>query len=221
MKYEKRLTFAYYSVTFWDFKSLQSVLKTWKVLKKRTFNFFSFFFNIEILFFMITNSDFLLFFPIISGTTYCWKYCFLTIFFPKSRNTVTKIFTSCPPANAMPPSPPHPYSHLVTSRKFLQQPTTTKKNSTKNCTMTHLHPANFHNEPLPQEMLCSDQEIFSSNQLRKIQKQPNNIQKTITTQQHPLLLKKNPKTHHYLLPFRTIPTGCNRSHTLWACIHQN
>ena len=146
MKYEKRLTFAYYSVTFWDFKSLQSVLKTWQVLKKRTFNFFSFFFNIEILFFMITNSDFLLFFPIISGTTYCWKYCFLTIFFPKSRNTVTKIFTSCPPADAMPPSPPtrtttwwHPenfYNNPLRPRKIAQKivqwPTYTQQISTTN-----------------------------------------------------------------------------------------
>ena len=30
MKYKHRLTFAYYSITFWDFKSLQSVPKTSK-----------------------------------------------------------------------------------------------------------------------------------------------------------------------------------------------
>ena len=33
MKYKNRLTFAYYSITFWDFKSFQGVPKTWKVLK--------------------------------------------------------------------------------------------------------------------------------------------------------------------------------------------
>ena len=38
MKYKNRLTFAYYSITFWDFKSLQSVPKIWQVLKtKRKF----------------------------------------------------------------------------------------------------------------------------------------------------------------------------------------
>ena len=37
MKYKNRLTFAYYSTKFWDFKSLQSVSKTWKVLKTNFF----------------------------------------------------------------------------------------------------------------------------------------------------------------------------------------
>ena len=35
MKYKNRLTFAYYSITFWDLKSLQSVPKTWQVLKTK------------------------------------------------------------------------------------------------------------------------------------------------------------------------------------------
>ena len=35
MKYRNRLTFAYYSITFWDFKSLQSVPKSWQVLKTK------------------------------------------------------------------------------------------------------------------------------------------------------------------------------------------
>ena len=35
MKYKNRLTFAYYRITFWDFKSLQSVSKTWQVLKTK------------------------------------------------------------------------------------------------------------------------------------------------------------------------------------------
>ena len=35
IKYKNRLTFAYYSITFWDFKSLQGVPKTWKVLKSK------------------------------------------------------------------------------------------------------------------------------------------------------------------------------------------
>ena len=37
MKYKNRLTLAYYSTKFWDFKSLQSVSKTWKVLKTKNF----------------------------------------------------------------------------------------------------------------------------------------------------------------------------------------
>ena len=54
--------------------------------------------NIEILFFMISNSDFSMFF-----------FCFyrhrlvLEIPFPDSRNTVLKIFISRPPANTTPP----------------------------------------------------------------------------------------------------------------------
>ena len=35
IKYKNRLTFAHYSITFWDFKSLQGVPKTWKVLKSK------------------------------------------------------------------------------------------------------------------------------------------------------------------------------------------
>ena len=35
MKYKNRLTFAYYSITFWDIKNLQSVPKIWKVLKSK------------------------------------------------------------------------------------------------------------------------------------------------------------------------------------------
>ena len=53
---------------------------------------------------MISNPDFLLFFPIITGTIQCWKYRFPTIFFPKSRNTVLKIFIFRPPANTTPHS---------------------------------------------------------------------------------------------------------------------
>ena len=35
MKYKNWLTFAYYSITFWDFKSLQGVPRTWQVLKSK------------------------------------------------------------------------------------------------------------------------------------------------------------------------------------------
>ena len=35
MKYKNRLAFAYYSITFWDFKSHQSVPKTWQVLEPK------------------------------------------------------------------------------------------------------------------------------------------------------------------------------------------
>ena len=33
MKYKNRLTFEYYSIRYWDFKRLQSVPKTWQMLK--------------------------------------------------------------------------------------------------------------------------------------------------------------------------------------------
>ena len=35
MKYKNWLTFAYYSITFWDLRSLQGVPKTWQVLKSK------------------------------------------------------------------------------------------------------------------------------------------------------------------------------------------
>ena len=35
MKYKNRLAFAYYSITFWDFKSFQSVPTTWQKLKAK------------------------------------------------------------------------------------------------------------------------------------------------------------------------------------------
>ena len=66
--------------------------------------------NIEIPFFMISNPDFSLFFPVITGTVECWKYRFLTTFFPKSQNTVMKIFISRPPANTT--SPPSQIQHF-------------------------------------------------------------------------------------------------------------
>ena len=84
MKYKNWLTFAYYSI-----KSLQSVSKTWQVLKAKNI-FFKRCSNIKIPFFMISNPDSSLFF--FSGTVWCWKHRFPTIFFPKSRNTVLKIF---------------------------------------------------------------------------------------------------------------------------------
>ena len=46
---------------------------------------------------------FLVIFLVITGTVYCWKYRFPTIFFSKSRNTVLKIFISRPPENTTPP----------------------------------------------------------------------------------------------------------------------
>ena len=66
-KYKNRLIFAYYSITFWDFKSLQGVLKTWKVLKANNY-FLKQCSNIEIPFIIISNPDFSLFFPVITGT---------------------------------------------------------------------------------------------------------------------------------------------------------
>ena len=66
-KYKNRLIFAYYSITFWDFKSPQGVLKTWKVLKANNY-FLKQCSNIEIPFIIISNPDFSLFFPVITGT---------------------------------------------------------------------------------------------------------------------------------------------------------
>ena len=101
IKYKNRLTFAYYSITFWDFKSLQSVPTTWQKLKAKNV-FFKRCPNIEIPFIMISNPDFSLFFLVITGTAQCWKYLFPTIFFSKSRNTILKIFISSPPKNTTP-----------------------------------------------------------------------------------------------------------------------
>ena len=67
MKYKNRLAFSYYSITFWDFKSFQGVPKTWQKLKAKNY-FFKRCSNIEIPFIMISNPDFSLFFPVITGT---------------------------------------------------------------------------------------------------------------------------------------------------------
>ena len=81
MKFENRLTFIYYSVTFWNFKSLQSVSKTWQMLKTKKI-----FLQKSSKYWSTVYPDFSLFFPIITSTVYCSKYCFSTIFFPKSWN---------------------------------------------------------------------------------------------------------------------------------------
>ena len=64
MKYKNRLTFAYYSITFGAFKS---VPKIWQVLKAKK-KILKRCPNIEIPFVMISNPNFLLFFPVITGT---------------------------------------------------------------------------------------------------------------------------------------------------------
>ena len=56
MKYKIRLTFAYYSVTFWDFKSFAGVPKTWKVPIAK--NIYIFLTDVQIPFAMILNPDF-------------------------------------------------------------------------------------------------------------------------------------------------------------------
>ena len=66
MKYNG-LAFVYYSIIFWDFKSLQSVPKTWEVLEAKNI-FLKRCPNIEIPFFMISSPDFSLFFQVITGT---------------------------------------------------------------------------------------------------------------------------------------------------------
>ena len=66
-KYKNRLTFAYYSIALWDFKTLQGVPKTLQMLKSKK-AFFKSCPNIEIPLFMISNSDFLLVFPVVTGT---------------------------------------------------------------------------------------------------------------------------------------------------------
>ena len=65
MKYENRLTFIYNSKIFWDFESLQSVSKTWQVLKTKK-NFFkkmskyrnTFFWNYQSRFLVIFSSNY-------------------------------------------------------------------------------------------------------------------------------------------------------------------
>ena len=56
--------------------------------------------------FMISDPNFLLFFPVITGSAECCKYHLTTIFFPKSQNIVLKIFISCSTANTAPHPPP-------------------------------------------------------------------------------------------------------------------
>ena len=70
-------------------KNLTSV----KIKKKK---FFSKFRNTV---FYGFKSRFLVIFSVITGTVYCRKCHFPTVFFPKSENTVLKIFISRLPAN--------------------------------------------------------------------------------------------------------------------------
>ena len=87
--------------------------------------------HIEILFFMISNPNFSLFFSVIAGTVSCWKYHFPTILFPKSRNTVLKIFISCPPANTTPPY------KLQENQILLKQNISYLSKKTYNCILTN------------------------------------------------------------------------------------
>ena len=112
MSYKNRLLFPYYNILrFYYFKkSLQSVPKTWQVLKSKK-NFFLKDVQIPIsrcFFFFVV-----VFFSVFTGTIYGWKYRFPTIFFPKSRNTVLKIFISRPLVNTMPPPSPSPLTPNV------------------------------------------------------------------------------------------------------------
>ena len=59
MKYKNRLTFAYYSIAFWDFKS-PKCSKTWQVLKAKK-KILKICPNIETPFIKISNPDFSLF----------------------------------------------------------------------------------------------------------------------------------------------------------------
>ena len=68
IKYKNILTFAYYSISFWDFRSLLSVAKSKKKKKRKEKKNFKRCPNIEIPFFMISNSDFSLFFPVTPGS---------------------------------------------------------------------------------------------------------------------------------------------------------
>ena len=95
MKYKNRPTFAYYSTTFWDFKS---VPKTWQKLKAK-YNFYKKMSKYRKTVYYDFKSQFFVIFLVITGTVYSWKYHFLSIYFPKSRNTVLKIFIFRPAAN--------------------------------------------------------------------------------------------------------------------------
>ena len=111
MKYNYRLKFAYYSITFWDFKSLQSVPKTWQVVKTKN-NFFERCPNIEIPFFMISNPDFSLFFTVItvqapsSVQNIVSRPCF-------SRNLEISYWKSWFPVHRQILSPPFKYSRSM------------------------------------------------------------------------------------------------------------
>ena len=107
VSYKNRLTFAYYSITFWDFYSLQGVTKTWKVLKAKT-KFLKEMFKYR----NTVYCDFKARFVVIFSNNY--RHCLVleillsSHIFPKiSKYNVLKIFISCLPAKTTPPTPFH------------------------------------------------------------------------------------------------------------------
>ena len=98
VKYKNRLTFAYYSI-----KSLQSVSKTWQVVKAKNI-FLKRCSNIKIPFFMISNPDSSLFF---FRNRVVLKTPFPDDIFPKISKYRTENLLSRPPATTKPP-PPRP-----------------------------------------------------------------------------------------------------------------
>ena len=106
MKFENRLTFAYYSVTFWNFKSLQSVSETWQMLKKKRF-FYKNLPNIEVLFFYDYQSWFLVIFSNNYQHRLLFKILFLDHIFPKVLKYCTENLYF--PSTSKYTSPPSPF----------------------------------------------------------------------------------------------------------------
>ena len=104
MKYKNRLTFAYYSTKCWDFKSLQSVSKTWKALKTKTFSRMSKYRNTV---FYDYQSRFLVIFSTNYRHRLVFKIPFPDHIFPKisKYRTENLHFQSTGKYYALPPSP--------------------------------------------------------------------------------------------------------------------
>ena len=112
-KYKNILTFAYYSITFWDFKSLQGIPKVWQKLKAKN-NFLKKMSKYRNTVWYDFKSRFFVIFYSICRHRLVLKIPFPDHIFPTIlKYHIMKIFISHPPANTMlppsdPPPPPHP-----------------------------------------------------------------------------------------------------------------
>ena len=104
-KYKNRLTFAYYSITLWDFKSLQSVSKILQVLKAKN-KLFSKMSKYRNTVFYDFKSQFLMDFSSNYRDRLVWEIPFPNRFFPKiSKYRTVKLFFPSTGKYYAPPPP--------------------------------------------------------------------------------------------------------------------